>query len=172
MAHKRVESDIETKSLIEIDILEKLANALNNSPEDIQSLPMGDVLKQLRKMGINPTAETAAIEDKIKIIRGKIESVEVYEVTESELDILEKGSPSSLLLNFSIFLISVATSFLVSLLTTSIPTDRIFTLFVTVTMIGYIAGVVLLALWFVSYKSIHKLSKEIRRRLPPRDESE
>ena len=59
----------------------------------------------------------AANGEKIPVKRGKLNSVTIYDVTENELVILEKGSDVSVWLNFLIFSISVAVSFLVSLLT-------------------------------------------------------
>ena len=44
--------------------------------------------------------------EKLIVRRGRVDSVDLYEVKENELELLEKGSPASLQLNFSIFLLT------------------------------------------------------------------
>jgi len=56
----------------------------------------------------------------VKINRGKLGSISLYEVTEDELNILERGSPSSTYLNFSIGLLSIGISFFISIFSTKI----------------------------------------------------
>ncbi len=99
--------------------------------------------------------------------RARIERLDIYEISETELQILERGSPESVLLNFAIFLISIAGSFLVALLTTEIRSARIFAVFVIVTTIGLIIGAVLLALWAWYRRSTTTMFDQIRRRMPP-----
>ncbi|MCI6593402.1 MAG: hypothetical protein MSH65_12260 [Spirochaetia bacterium] len=41
--------------------------------------------------------------DTINVNRGKIESITIYEVYESELEVFESGAPSSIFLNFTTF---------------------------------------------------------------------
>lgn len=53
-----------------------------------------------------------------RIIRGRVDSLSLYEITETELDTLERGSPYSIHLNFGVFLLTLGLSFLTSLLTT------------------------------------------------------
>jgi hypothetical protein len=81
------------------------------------------------------------------IRRGRIARLDIYEVSESELDILERGSPESAYLNFAIFLISAAISFLTSIVTTHIESDRTYDVFVIVTVVGFVIGFLLLFLW-------------------------
>lgn len=101
------------------------------------------------------------------IRRARIERLDIYEISEAELQILERGSPESLFLNFAIFLISVAASFLVALLTTEIQSVRVFNVFVIVTVIGFVAGAVLLLLWARYRRSTTTIFAQIRRRMPP-----
>ncbi len=63
-----------------------------------------------------------------RILRGRVNSFALYEITDDELGILEAEYPSSLYLNFSIFCLSVAVSFLIALLTATVS-DRVFTIF-------------------------------------------
>ena len=112
-------------------------------------------------------AQTEGVGEKQpKIRRGRVDSLDLYEITNYELDILATGSPSSLFLNFAIFLLSTATSFLVALLSTDISSNRIFCIFTIVVVIGYISGVILLLLWLRNRKSISKIIKKIKERIP------
>jgi hypothetical protein len=64
-------------------------------------------------------------------------------------------------------LISIAVSFLVALLTTEIQSSRTFAVFVIVTVVGFITGAVLLALWTWYRRSTTTIFDQIRRRMPP-----
>jgi len=99
--------------------------------------------------------------------RARIERLDIYEISETELQILERGSPESILLNFAIFLVSIAVSFLIALLTTEIQSSRTFTVFVIVAVVGFVIGAVLLALWIWYRRSTATIFDQIRRRMPP-----
>jgi hypothetical protein len=90
----------------------------------------------------------------------------LYPVDESELELLAQGSPDSLYLNFAIFLLSIAISFLTTLLTV-VVSDRFFTVFVVITVLGFIAGLFLLILWFRKRRSVSDVIDKIKKRLPP-----
>ena len=77
--------------------------------------------------------------------RARIDRLNIYEVSDSELQLLKRGSPESLYLNFAIFLLSAALSFLTALFTTEIPSTRVFNVFVMITIIGLVLGLLLLA---------------------------
>ena len=106
-------------------------------------------------------------EGAICIQRGKFDSLNIYEVTESELDILEKGSPNNLYLNFSIFLLSIASSFLATILTVNkdLLPMRIYVIFVIVCSVGFIVGIFLLLMWFKIRKNAQQVIKTIKLRL-------
>ena len=101
------------------------------------------------------------------IRRARIDRLDIYEISEAELRVLEHGSPESLFLNLGIFLLSSASSLLIALLTTKIESERLFNVFVIVTVIGFIAGVVLMLLWRRNRRSTSLVFAEIRRRMPP-----
>lgn len=105
-----------------------------------------------------------------EIRRAPIGRLTIYEISESELEVIERGSPDSLFLTFSIFLLSVAISFSVTLATTTIPSNRTFQVFVIVTVIGYLGGVILIALWLRHRKSTKAITQTIRKRLLPEGE--
>lgn len=116
-----------------------------------------------------PASEPLAEETGPKIRRGKVDSLDIYEVTEGELEIIERGSPNSTYLNFAIFLLSIAVSFLVTLLT--VPElqmeakSALFVVFVVVTVIGFVVGLVLLALWLRTKNDVDVVLKKIRERV-------
>lgn len=94
----------------------------------------------------------------------KVDSICIYQITESELSALEEGSPGSTYLNLAIFFTSTAIGFLVSLLLTKIEPDRLFTVFVVVTVGGFIAGSILFCLWIKACMSTTPVAKKIRER--------
>jgi hypothetical protein len=99
--------------------------------------------------------------------RARIERLNIYEVSEEELELLERGSPESLFLNFALILLSTAISLLITLLTADISSDRVFYVFVIFTVIGFIGGAVLLVLWLWYRQSTTNVFEQIRRRMPP-----
>lgn len=102
-----------------------------------------------------------------EIRRGRFDRLTIYEVTETELELLEMGAPNSIYLNFAIGLLSLASSFLICLLTTTIESMKTFTVFVVLAVVGTISGIVLLVLWYWTSKSIADIAATIRNRLPP-----
>jgi hypothetical protein len=91
----------------------------------------------------------------------------VYHITEQELDQLEKGSPESTYFGFAIFLLSMGVSFLVSLLTTAITSIWLFTIFLVVTFVGILGGILLIIVWSRYQRSTIRITKVIRGRKPP-----
>lgn len=102
----------------------------------------------------------------VKIRRGIILQMTIYEVGEDELETLAHGSPDSLYLNFAIFLLSLATAFFISLLTTEVS-NRTFTVFVVLVILGYVLGAFFSILWYKNRKSVSALVQKIKERLPP-----
>lgn len=90
----------------------------------------------------------------------------IYWVYEHELDALGAGSSASLFLNFALFLIPISITLIVSMLTTTIPSDRVFVGFLSVTVITAIAGILLLLLWWRSHKRSGELLMAIKARMP------
>lgn len=102
---------------------------------------------------------------RLSILRGNITSLSLYEVTDHELDILEQGSPSGLYLNFSIFLFSLGVSFAITILTTNISDTRLFIIFALCAIVGIFGGILLLAMWYRTRKSVRQLCIKIRQRI-------
>lgn len=102
-----------------------------------------------------------------RIRRGNISSLTVFEITDYELDTLERGGPVSTYQTFGIFLLSTGLSFAVSLLTTNIESDRLFLLFTVVTFVGIVFGIMSIAVWYRERSPIREVCDRIRSRVPP-----
>lgn len=107
------------------------------------------------------------IDDKGPIIKkGKVDSLTIYEISEGELETIERGSPNSTYLNFSIFLISTATSFLVTLFTVNLlEKQNLFIVFNIITVVGYIIGLFLFVLWWKTKNDVSTVLKKIKERV-------
>jgi hypothetical protein len=101
------------------------------------------------------------------IERIRLDKLTIFEITEAELDALERGSTESLFFNLAIATVSIATSFLVSLLTTVIENDRTLIVFVVICVVGFLSGLTFTLLWLQMRKSLKKVAREIRDRKPP-----
>ena len=106
-------------------------------------------------------------EKALRVRRGRVESVDLYEIKDSELDLLEKGSPADLQLNFAIFLISTAFASLGSLITSTFPDKTTETIFIVTTVAGFLGGFYLLISWHKNHTSLKSICKRIRERIPP-----
>lgn len=107
----------------------------------------------------------------IRVRRGCVDSVDLYEIKDSELDLLEKGSPSGLFLNFSIFLFSIAFSAIASICTAESFKDPLAEkIFIQISFTGIVVGLLLLVLWYRGRGSVAKTISEIRERIPPEKE--
>lgn len=116
----------------------------------------------------------ASGENEFRVIRGRVGSVSLYEITDSELNLLEKGSPSSIYLNFAIFLSSVGFSFLITLLATPIPDTAVktFVTFLVFTIIGLLGGILLFIIWWRMKGEVSDVVQRIKGRIADFDESE
>ena len=100
-----------------------------------------------------------------RVRRGRVDSVDLYEVKENELEILENGEQANIQLNFSIFLLSIAFSGFLTLCTATFSESILQNTFLFVTIIGIIGGLYLLFMWWKGRKSIKMVIKTIKNRL-------
>ncbi len=105
----------------------------------------------------------------VRVRRARVDSLSLYEVTESELNDLTTGGNGSLFLNFAIFFLSMALALLIALKTTTISDNRTFDVFVLATLVSSVAGVVLLVLWWKSWESTRSVVARIKARMPADD---
>ena len=106
-----------------------------------------------------------------RIVRGRVDSLSLYEITENELDMLEKGSPNSLYLNFAISLLTVGISFLSTLITVDIPSTRIFIVHVCLSAVGISIGLILLIIWYKMKNEVSDVVKKIKKRIAEQESS-
>lgn len=112
------------------------------------------------------------VEDTPIFTRGKLGEVRIYDVTESELDILERGSPNSIFLNFALVLIPTGLSFLIALNDSAVEEDHTFILYTLIVIISFVGGTVLLALW-LKCRNVHTDTvNKIRSRMKEEPESQ
>ncbi|RTL58171.1 MAG: hypothetical protein EKK46_00270 [Rhodocyclaceae bacterium] len=103
----------------------------------------------------------------LRVRRGRVESVDLYEIKDTELDTLEKGTPADLQLNFAIFLLSLAFSAIASLETATFATKAVETTFIIVSVVGILLGAYLMIAWWRARSEVKELCKKIRQRIPP-----
>lgn len=100
------------------------------------------------------------------IRRGRVESVDLYEVKDSELELFEKGSPADLQLNFAIFLLSLAFAAIIALSTATFTAHpSVQTAYIVVAVVGILLGLYLLIAWGRNRTSTKKACLIIRRRI-------
>lgn len=102
-----------------------------------------------------------------RIVRGRVDSLSLYEITDYELEVLEEGLPGSTYLTFGVFFLTTALSFLVALLTNTPASIRLFSVFVVVVTVGAAAGVVLLVLWYKTRARVTDVLDRIKARCSP-----
>jgi hypothetical protein len=114
---------------------------------------------------LKPANEKTA-DEKVKVKRGRMDSVSIYEMSEGELTVLENGSKNSIYLNFSIFLLSTAISFFTALVTADYKgKDVVFTIFVVLTVAGFLGGAFLLLLWLRMSDEFKGTIDKIKKRI-------
>lgn len=82
------------------------------------------------------------------IHRIRLDRVTIFEITESELEALERGSPESIFLNLCVGTTSIGISFFIALSTTSIPDTPTFCVFVLATLVSLLSGLTFGLLWW------------------------
>ena len=134
---------------------------MENKNKPVESeIKEGKVIENFSKNGSNNEGEV------VKVKRARYDSLELFEVSENELSIIERGSPSSTYLNFSIFLLSIALSFLTTLLTVDFKEKQtLFIIFTIICVLGFMIGVFLAIVWFKSKNEFDEVLKKIRERM-------
>ena len=104
-------------------------------------------------------------DEKLLVRRGRVGSVDLYEVKEHELELLEKGSTATLQFNFAIFLFSTAITCIVALVTSNFKWQTVRVIFILVSIVGITQGTYLIISWWRAKTSIRKLIATIRNRI-------
>ena len=112
---------------------------------------------------INPNPSHSI--EKPLIRRGRVDSVDLYEVKEHELELLEKGQVGMLQLNLAIFLFSIAFTCIAALATADFRWKIAETIFTFIIVVGILLGLCLILIWWRTKQSIAKVISTIRNRL-------
>ncbi len=94
----------------------------------------------------------------------RLENLTVYEISADELNNLEHGSPAPLLLSISLFLLGIAITAMITLLSVDIQSTKIFCTFMICMIVGYIVGGVLLIISIIQIKKNKSVGSTIRNR--------
>lgn len=118
----------------------------------------------------HPKIKETKDDNTIKIIRGKVDSINIYEVSESELSIIESGAPSSLYLNFVTFLSGIFISFLSILLTMTFNLKErkdliLFIIFMLIEVVTGFLTLIMFIIWLTKRKDLSHLIKRIKERI-------
>ena len=101
----------------------------------------------------------------LQVRRGRVASVDLFEAKENELDLLEKGSPASIQLNFAVFLLTMAFSSILALCTATFRSQIAENLCIVVSVVGNLMGVYLLISWWRTRTPIAEVVRAIRQRI-------
>lgn len=101
----------------------------------------------------------------LRVRRGRVESVDLYEIKDSELDILETGSPASTQLNFAIFLLTIAFAAIIALFTAEFINKIVETAFIVISVVGILLGAYFLTIYRKSRVSNKSICSKIRERM-------
>ena len=104
-------------------------------------------------------------DEKPLIRRGRVDSLNIYEVKEQELELLEKGAAGTLQFNFAIFLFSIALTCITALATADFKWDIVRSIFVFTTVVGLIVGSYLMLNWWRTRTSLKEVISIIRSRI-------
>ena len=94
----------------------------------------------------------------------RLDSLTVYEISEDELNNLEHGSPAPLLLSVALFLLGVAITAMIALLSVDIQSIKIFCTFMICMIVGYVVGSILLIISIIQIKRNKSVGSTIRNR--------
>jgi len=88
-----------------------------------------------------------------------------YTVHEHELDIIAAGSPATLAFNFAVALVSVGITFVLTLTTTTISSNRLFYGYLIVCINCLLVGIIMFVYWLKTRTSVNITVTKIKNRL-------
>jgi hypothetical protein len=111
-------------------------------------------------------AKTSSASKELQIRIGKVESVDLYEIKDNELDTLEKGGPADLQFNFGIVFITTAFSICLTFASATFANAKVEMLFMLTGIVTGLLGVVFMCTWLKNRKAVNSLCMKIRQRIP------
>lgn len=108
-----------------------------------------------------------ASDENIRVRRGKVDAVVLYEVREDELESLERGGISTIQISLSSSLITLAVAFTIALLTSDFKPELgiVKYLFGIAAFSGFVLGVYFGVVAYLTKSSVKKIGETIRERL-------
>ena len=104
--------------------------------------------------------------EKIEVERGRFNSLRLYEVAEHELILIEKGTDSSLWLNFAIASVSVFFSILAALVSLDYTNSpKVYVIFVVITVVTAFSTLLCGTFWFKTRSTQKEIFRTIRKRI-------
>lgn len=101
----------------------------------------------------------------VKVHRGSLDSIVVYDVTESELSALEAGSPIGCLFDVFVACASISLSLLSTLLTVPNLSNRLYITYLVFTICLGLGALICFILWKVFRRRNSEVAKTIRARV-------
>lgn len=102
--------------------------------------------------------------EQLKVNRGRVMSINLYEIKEDELDLLERGSPASIQFNLALSAVTFVASTYITMRSGQFTADDRL-LFTLVMVIAGLFGVFCGAMWLWTRSSNKALCETIRRRI-------
>ena len=99
----------------------------------------------------------------LRVNLAPVDSVNIYEITENELETMEKGPPTHDL-NFAISLSTIAITIAIALVTSGFKSATAELIFIIVGIIAFIASLYLASRWWQANRSFKKVASVIRDR--------
>lgn len=108
-------------------------------------------------------------DDQIRVERGGLGSIKVYDVTADELDILEKGEPNSALKDWGLMLAPIGAAYIPVLIFLEKPEENIikFILFSIATAVSLVAGIICFSIWWRGRGVTESVIVKIKGRMKP-----
>ncbi len=117
-------------------------------------------------------------QERIDVKRGRYNSISLYEVSARELELIERGSTNSLVLNIGLFLLSAGLSFLVALLSVDFFYEEkddlliTFVIFLVVCGVCLLGGIICMIIWYRSRGDFESVISSIKERMREDNNSE
>lgn len=108
---------------------------------------------------------SVASHNDLTVFRGRVDSLSLYEITDYELESLEKGPQNSIYMNLSILLLSVGFSFMTTIFSVDFTSERIFSVFLGISLSSIVGGAILLLIWWRTRSDLSKVARRIRGRM-------